>query len=138
MNHTNCQFRDKHTVGGIVFYKHAFLVYFSVDDQIVNLSLMYSNRAACQLKTGDLAGAVRDCTRSLQLIPHSVKPLLRRAMAYEHLERYLLLYKFENVIESMSTYYAPNFEKVGRAYCFRLVCVSVCLCVCVSVRLCVC
>ena len=27
MNHTNCQFRDKHTVGGIVFYKHAFLVY---------------------------------------------------------------------------------------------------------------
>ena len=26
MNHTNCQFKDKHTVGGIVFYKHAFLV----------------------------------------------------------------------------------------------------------------
>ena len=26
MVHTNCQFRDKHTVGGIVFYKHAFLV----------------------------------------------------------------------------------------------------------------
>ena len=27
MNHTGCQFRDKYTVGGIVFYKHAFLVY---------------------------------------------------------------------------------------------------------------
>ena len=26
MNHTGCRFRDKHTVGGIVFYKHAFLV----------------------------------------------------------------------------------------------------------------
>ena len=26
MNHTSCQFRDKFTVGGIVFYKHAFLV----------------------------------------------------------------------------------------------------------------
>ena len=26
MNHTSCQFRDKHTVGGIVFYKHEFLV----------------------------------------------------------------------------------------------------------------
>ena len=26
MVHTNCQFRDKHAVGGIVFYKHAFLV----------------------------------------------------------------------------------------------------------------
>lgn len=62
------------------------------DDQIVNLSLIYSNRAACQLKTGDLSGTVRDCTRSLQLIPHSVKPLLRRAMAYEHLERPRLAY----------------------------------------------
>ena len=28
MVHTNCQFRDKHTVGGIVFYKNAFLVLF--------------------------------------------------------------------------------------------------------------
>ena len=28
-------------------------------------------------------------------------------------------------------HYAPNFEKVGRAYCFRLVC----LCVCEWVRL---
>ena len=26
-------------------------------------------------------------------------------------------------------FYAPNFEKVGRAYCFRLVCLSVCACV---------
>ena len=83
-------------------YLQSKMLNFLVDDQIVNLSLMYSNRAACQLKTGDLAGAVRDCTRSLQLIPHSVKPLLRRAMAYEHLERYLLLYKFENVIETQA------------------------------------
>ena len=30
---------------------------------------------------------------------------------------------------SVSNYYAPNFEKVGRAYCFRLVCVWVCVCV---------
>ena len=32
------------------------------------------------------------------------------------------------------TYYAPNFEKVGRAYCFWLVCLSVCLSVCASVN----
>ena len=31
MNHTSCQFRDKHTVGGIVFYKHAFLVHHNID-----------------------------------------------------------------------------------------------------------
>ena len=28
-------------------------------------------------------------------------------------------------------FYAPNFEKVGRAYCFRLVCLSVYVSVCV-------
>jgi len=49
---------------------------------------MLSNRAACHLKTGDLPAAVRDCTASLELVPHSVKPLCRRANAYEHLERW--------------------------------------------------
>jgi len=61
---------------------------FTEKDQVVNLSLMYSNRAACHLKIGDLPSAVKDCTESLTLIPHMVKPLLRRASAYEHLERY--------------------------------------------------
>ena len=32
----------------------------------------------------------------------------------------------------INSFYAPNFEKVGRAYCFRLVCVCVCVCVCVG------
>ncbi|XP_053374130.1 sperm-associated antigen 1-like [Mercenaria mercenaria] len=58
------------------------------ESQTVNLSLMFSNRAACHLKTGDLPGAVKDCNASLHLIPHCVKPLLRRALAYEHLERF--------------------------------------------------
>ena len=34
----------------------------------------------------------------------------------------------------VATYYAPNFEKVGRAYCFRLVCLCVCVSVCVCVN----
>ena len=37
LNHTNCQIRDKHTVGGIVFYKHAFLV--SMDFDVLTLIL---------------------------------------------------------------------------------------------------
>ena len=32
-NHTSCQFRGKHTVGGIVFYKHTFLVCCSMTEQ---------------------------------------------------------------------------------------------------------
>ena len=34
MNHTGCRFRDKHTVGGIVFYKHAFLVISRLPDNV--------------------------------------------------------------------------------------------------------
>ncbi|KAK7476480.1 hypothetical protein BaRGS_00032315 [Batillaria attramentaria] len=56
--------------------------------QEVNLSLMYSNRSACHLKTGDCQSAISDCTTSLSFVPHSAKPLLRRATAYETLERY--------------------------------------------------
>ncbi|KAK6165356.1 hypothetical protein SNE40_022298 [Patella caerulea] len=61
-------------------------------DQQVNLSLMYSNRAACYLKTGHCKAAITDCQRSLDLIPHTVKPLLRRAAACEHLEKYSQAY----------------------------------------------
>ncbi|XP_054983325.1 sperm-associated antigen 1 [Sorex araneus] len=52
------------------------------------LSTLYSNRAACRLKEGDCRGCVHDCCRALELRPFSVKPLLRRALAYEALERY--------------------------------------------------
>ncbi|XP_052016675.1 sperm-associated antigen 1 isoform X2 [Apodemus sylvaticus] len=52
------------------------------------LSILYSNRAACYLKEGNCRGCIQDCNRALALHPLSVKPLLRRAMAYETLEQY--------------------------------------------------
>ena len=55
----------------------------------MNLSLMYSNRAACYLKIGDSRSAITDCGTSLNLVPHSSKPLLRRAAAYEALEKWV-------------------------------------------------
>ena len=58
------------------------------EDQVVNLSLIYSNRAACCLKMGNCQASIEDCTTSLDLVPHAVKPLLRRAAAYETLERF--------------------------------------------------
>ncbi|XP_029641832.1 sperm-associated antigen 1 isoform X1 [Octopus sinensis] len=61
-------------------------------DQTVNLSLIYSNRAACSLKMGQCRNSISDCTTSLQLVPFCVKPLLRRAAAYETLEKYDLAY----------------------------------------------
>ncbi|KAL1767844.1 sperm-associated antigen 1 [Sigmodon hispidus] len=56
----------------------------SVDE----LSILYSNRAACYLKEGNCSSCIQDCNRALELHPFSVKPLLRRAMAYETLEQY--------------------------------------------------
>lgn len=52
------------------------------------LSVLYSNRAACLMKVGDCQSCVTDCDRALTLCPGSTKPLLRRAMALEALEKY--------------------------------------------------
>ncbi|XP_037658874.1 sperm-associated antigen 1 isoform X2 [Choloepus didactylus] len=60
----------------------------SADD----LSILYSNRAACYLKEGNCSGCIQDCNRALELHPFSIKPLLRRAVAYETLEQYRRAY----------------------------------------------
>ncbi|XP_057591168.1 sperm-associated antigen 1 isoform X1 [Hippopotamus amphibius kiboko] len=60
----------------------------SADD----LSILYSNRAACYLKDGNCSGCIQDCNRALELHPFSIKPLLRRATAYETLEQYQKAY----------------------------------------------
>ncbi|XP_020824967.1 sperm-associated antigen 1 isoform X2 [Phascolarctos cinereus] len=56
------------------------------------LSVLYSNRAACYLKEGNCSGCVEDCNRALELHPFSIKPLLRRAVAYETMEQYRKAY----------------------------------------------
>ncbi|ETE73890.1 Sperm-associated antigen 1 [Ophiophagus hannah] len=57
-----------------------------------DLSILYSNRAACYLKEGNCADCIQDCNSALELHPYSIKPLLRRAMAYESMERYQQAY----------------------------------------------
>ncbi|KAM9724544.1 sperm-associated antigen 1 [Menidia menidia] len=61
-------------------------------DSPEDLCILYSNRAACKLKDGNSQECIQDCTRALELQPFSLKPLLRRAMAYESLERYQKAY----------------------------------------------
>ncbi|NXA07936.1 TOM34 protein, partial [Sapayoa aenigma] len=55
-------------------------------------SVLLANRAACHLKDGACSLCVADCTSALELVPFGIKPLLRRAAAYEALERYPLAY----------------------------------------------
>ncbi|XP_069031930.1 sperm-associated antigen 1A [Embiotoca jacksoni] len=61
-------------------------------DSPEDLCILYSNRAACYLKDGNSTDCIQDCIKALELQPFSLKPLLRRAMAYESLERYRMAY----------------------------------------------
>ncbi|KAL7830036.1 hypothetical protein SRHO_G00311630 [Serrasalmus rhombeus] len=61
-------------------------------DSPEDICILYSNRAACYLKDGNSSDCIQDCARALELRPFSLKPLLRRAMAYESLERYRKAY----------------------------------------------
>uniref|UniRef100_A0A7M4FSV6 Sperm associated antigen 1 n=1 Tax=Crocodylus porosus TaxID=8502 RepID=A0A7M4FSV6_CROPO len=79
-----------------------------------DLSILYSNRAACYLKEGNCSDCIQDCNRALELQPFSLKPLLRRAMAYESMERYQQAYvDFKTVLQIDSGIQAAN-DSVNR------------------------
>ncbi|KFV65528.1 Sperm-associated antigen 1, partial [Dryobates pubescens] len=74
-----------------------------------DLSILYSNRAACYLKEGNCRDCIQDCNRALELQPFSLKPLLRRAMASESLERYQQAYiDYKTVLQIDSSIQAAN------------------------------
>ncbi|KAB5583914.1 hypothetical protein PHYPO_G00101300 [Pangasianodon hypophthalmus] len=57
-----------------------------------DLGILYSNRAASYLKDGNCSECIKDCSVSLELVPFGIKSLLRRAAAYEAVERYRQAY----------------------------------------------
>ncbi|XP_051568922.1 mitochondrial import receptor subunit TOM34-like [Myxocyprinus asiaticus] len=57
-----------------------------------DLAILYSNRAASYLKDGNCSECIKDCSESLDLVPFGFKALLRRATAYEAMERYRQAY----------------------------------------------
>ncbi|XP_060775118.1 mitochondrial import receptor subunit TOM34 isoform X1 [Neoarius graeffei] len=57
-----------------------------------DLGILYSNRAAAYLKDGNCSECIKDCSVSLELVPFGIKSLLRRAAAYEAMERYRQAY----------------------------------------------
>ncbi|KAM9100739.1 sperm-associated antigen 1 isoform X2 [Sarcophilus harrisii] len=73
------------------------------------LSILYSNRAACYLKEGNCSGCIQDCSRALELHPFSIKPLLRRAVAYETMEQYRKAYvDYKTVLQIDNRIQAAN------------------------------
>lgn len=49
---------------------------------------VFSNRAACYKQLSNFDGVISDCTSVLEVRPDDVKSLLRRAQAFEAVERY--------------------------------------------------
>ena len=71
------------------------LLYLAGSGHEDSLSTVYNNRAACHLKNGNSNACVNDCTKSLHLVPINIKALVRRAQAYEFMEK-------------LVTYLSPN------------------------------
>uniref|UniRef100_A0A3Q0R1J3 Sperm associated antigen 1 n=1 Tax=Amphilophus citrinellus TaxID=61819 RepID=A0A3Q0R1J3_AMPCI len=87
-NEGNLLFKKGQFADALEKYSQAIQGYTDSED----LCILYSNRAACYLKDGNSQDCIQDCTKALELQPFSLKPLLRRAMAYESLERYRKAY----------------------------------------------
>ncbi|XP_072303942.1 sperm-associated antigen 1A [Eucyclogobius newberryi] len=83
-------------------------------DSPEDLCILYSNRAACLLKDGDSLNCIQDCTKALELQPFSLKPLLRRAMAYESLERYHKAYVDYKTVLQLDTGVKSAHDSVHR------------------------
>ncbi|KAJ0000077.1 hypothetical protein NQD34_011919 [Periophthalmus magnuspinnatus] len=92
-NEGNLLFKNGQFADALQKYSQAIQGYTdSGIDSPEDLCILYSNRAACYLKDGNSQDCIQDCTKALELQPFSLKPLLRRAMAYESLERYRKAY----------------------------------------------
>lgn len=52
-------------------------------------AVLHNNRAACWLKQGNDKACVEDCTKVLNVKSWDVKALMRRAVAYEHMEKFV-------------------------------------------------
>uniref|UniRef100_H2XMQ7 RNA-polymerase II-associated protein 3-like C-terminal domain-containing protein n=1 Tax=Ciona intestinalis TaxID=7719 RepID=H2XMQ7_CIOIN len=61
-------------------------------DHSCNIALLYNNRAACHLKVGDDKACIADCNEVLILKGMDTKALIRRAYAFEHMEKYQQAY----------------------------------------------
>ena len=68
----------------------------------------HSNRAACYKQISNFDGVIEDCTAVLEVEPENVKALVRRAQAFEGVERYRF------ALQDVKTVLALGFSKVGK------------------------
>mmetsp|Transcript_21876 Transcript_21876/g.62000 ORF Transcript_21876/g.62000 Transcript_21876/m.62000 type:complete len:326 (-) Transcript_21876:811-1788(-) len=69
----------------------------------------YSNRAACYKQISNFDGTISDCTAVLEVEPQNVKALVRRAQAFEGVERYRF------ALQDVKAVLAMPYAQVGKA-----------------------
>jgi len=69
----------------------------------------YSNRAACYKQISNFDGTIEDCTAVLEADPDNVKALIRRAQAFEGVERYRF------ALQDCRSVLSMPYEKVGKS-----------------------
>lgn len=68
----------------------------------------YSNRAACYKQISNFDGVISDSSAVLEVEPENVKALVRRAQAFEGVERYRF------ALQDVKTVLSMPFDKVGK------------------------
>uniref|UniRef100_A0A7S2VAY3 Uncharacterized protein n=1 Tax=Entomoneis paludosa TaxID=265537 RepID=A0A7S2VAY3_9STRA len=68
-----------------------------------------ANRAACYKQISNFDGTIEDCTAVLEVEPENVKALIRRAQAFEGVERYRF------ALQDVKTVLSMPYQKVGKA-----------------------
>jgi len=68
----------------------------------------YSNRAACYKQISNFDGTISDCTAVLEAEPDNVKALIRRAQAFEGVERYRF------ALQDVKSVLSMPYQKVGK------------------------
>lgn len=69
----------------------------------------FSNRAACYKQISNFDGTIEDCTAVIEIDPENVKALVRRAQAFEGVERYRF------ALQDIKTVLNMPYEKVGKS-----------------------
>jgi stress-induced-phosphoprotein 1 len=69
----------------------------------------YSNRAACYKQISNFDGTIEDSTAVLEIEPENIKALIRRAQAFEGVERYRF------ALQDCKTVLQMPYEKVGKS-----------------------
>jgi len=69
----------------------------------------YANRAACYKQISNFDGVISDCTAVLEVDPENVKALIRRAQAFEGVERYRF------ALQDVKTVLMMGYTKVGKS-----------------------